>query len=203
MIINNIHFKKFLWFNKIGEKIVESTHDKDEISDSSTKEIAETHQIGELEVKGPSVFRTYLNQAELTRKAFTNDGWFKTGDTAQYLKELRAFKIVGRTSVDVIKSGGVKLSALEIEARLLEYKQVQDAAVFGVDDLKWGQLVVALLVVRDGFRFDLFLKWCRENMSRASVPKRVECVPFIERNQMGKIDKKSLIERYSKKQCTT
>lgn len=144
------------------------------------------------------MYREYLNQPELTRNSYTPDGWFKTGDTAQYLVEKRAFKIVGRTSVDVIKSGGFKLSALEIEGRILENDLIDDVCVFGVDDEEWGQVVMALVVVREGFRINEFVKWCQENMNKPSVPRLIECVSKIERNQMGKIDKKSLIAKYSK-----
>lgn len=159
--------------------------------------------IGELEVKGPGMFREYLNQPELTRNSYTPDGWFKTGDTAEYLADKRCFKIVGRTSVDVIKSGGFKLSALEIETRILENELVEDVAVLGMDDEKWGQVVMAVVVVKDGFRVDEFLEWSRQHMSAPSVPKFVECVNKIERNQMGKIDKKSLARRFSSKNSRT
>lgn len=89
------------------------------------------------------------------------------------------------------------MSALEIESRILEHELVQDAVVIGLDDEKWGQTVMALLVVKDGFDKDQFLSWCRETLNKPSVPKIIECVSHIERNQMGKVDKKSLVRKYS------
>ena len=60
-------------------------------------------------MSGPTVFKEYYNRKEATHKEFTHDGWFKTGDTAEYVSNEAAYKIVGRTSVDIIKSGGYKI----------------------------------------------------------------------------------------------
>ena len=70
------------------------------------------HQQGEILIKGPAVFKEYWNKPDATMRAFTADGWFKTGDIA--IKNVGNFKIIGRSSIDIIKSGGYKLSALEI-----------------------------------------------------------------------------------------
>jgi len=94
---------------------------------------------GELLISGPNVFQEYLNKPEATKKEFTEDGWFKTGDTAKV--ENGIFKILGRTSVDIIKSGGYKISALDVERILLTHQNIQDIAVVGVEDLTWGQKV--------------------------------------------------------------
>lgn len=152
---------------------------------------------GELEIKGQSLFRSYLNHPELIEQSITQDGWFKTGDTAQYMPSTRTYKIIGRTNVDIIKSGGFKLSALEIESCILQNKFVEDVVVFGLPDEIWGQKVVALLVVSNEFDLSSFLEWCKHAMSKQNVPKLIECVKKIERNQMGKVDKKSLIQKYS------
>lgn len=81
---------------------------------------------GDLFIRGPTVFQEYWNKPEETKKEFI-DGWFKTGDTAAYEKGY--FKILGRSSVDIIKTGGYKLSALEIESKLLEHPKILDVAV--------------------------------------------------------------------------
>lgn len=86
---------------------------------------------GDLYIRGPTVFQEYWNKPEDTRKEFV-DGWFKTGDTAGY--ENGYFKILGRSSVDIIKSGGYKLSALEIESKLLEHPKILDVAVVPVSN---------------------------------------------------------------------
>ncbi|XP_071065136.1 malonate--CoA ligase ACSF3, mitochondrial isoform X3 [Dasypus novemcinctus] len=103
---------------------------------------------GELLVRGPSVFREYWNKPEETKNAFTSDGWFKTGDTAVFRGG--RYWIRGRTSVDIIKSGGYKLSALEIERHLLAHPSIADVAVVGAPDLTWGQKVIAVVALRDG-----------------------------------------------------
>lgn len=93
---------------------------------------------GDLYIRGPTVFSEYWKRPEETQKEF-EDGWFKTGDTAGY--ENGYFKILGRSSVDIIKSGGYKLSALEIESKLLENPKIRDIAVVGLPDDTWGNKV--------------------------------------------------------------
>lgn len=94
---------------------------------------------GELLIKGPSVFEGYWNKPEATEKEFTKDGWFKTGDIAQYHNGY--YKILGRASADIIKSGGYKISALQIETELLAHPLIADCAVVGLSDPIWGQKV--------------------------------------------------------------
>lgn len=97
---------------------------------------------GDLLVKGPTVFRSYWNKPNATAKEFLPQGWFKTGDTAEYVDG--SYKILGRTSVDIIKTGGFKVSALEVETSLLGHESIQDVAVVGVPDVTWGQKVTLL-----------------------------------------------------------
>ena len=85
---------------------------------------------GEIQVKGDNVFLEYWNQPEATRLAFTPDGWFKTGDVA--VEEEGYYRILGRNSIDIIKSGGYKISALEIEEVLRTHPSIRDCAVVGV-----------------------------------------------------------------------
>ena len=99
---------------------------------------------GEIQVKGPTVFLEYWDRPEDTDAAFTSDGWFRTGDTA--VVEEGRYRILGRSSVDILKTGGEKVSALEIEDVLLGHEAISEAAVVGVDDPEWGQRVVAVLV---------------------------------------------------------
>lgn len=87
------------------------------------------------------MFREYWQRPEATRKEFTADGWFRTGDTARYSGDDGGWRILGRSSVDIIKSGGFKISALDVERRLLEHPDVKDVAVVGLPDLTWGQKV--------------------------------------------------------------
>ncbi|MEZ4703370.1 MAG: acyl-CoA synthetase, partial [Rhodothermales bacterium] len=99
---------------------------------------------GEIQVRGPSVFLEYWKRPEATAESF-EDGWFRTGDMA--VIEDGYYRIMGRLSVDIIKSGGYKLSALEIEAALLEHPDIRECAVVGVPDDTWGEAVSAAVVL--------------------------------------------------------
>ncbi|KAG0644665.1 hypothetical protein HOY80DRAFT_1019493 [Tuber brumale] len=160
-------------------------------------EITEAWQAGEIQIRGNNVFRGYWQGEEATKKEFTEDGWFKTGDVAAR-DERGAYYIKGRTSVDIIKSGGEKISALEVERELLELPQVAEAAVVGLEDESWGQRVAAVLVLTPQGKseeFDL-VKMRAEMKKRAAeykVPKEVKILEAIPRNQMGKVNKKELV----------
>lgn len=147
---------------------------------------------GQLYVKGHSVFREYWQKPEETKSEF-EDGWFKTGDTAEYSDG--TIKLLGRTSVDIIKSGGFKLSALEIETALHEHPDITDVAVIGLPDETWGSRVVAILSVKDAETFSIphLLVWLEQKLPKQAIPKEVKLVPEISRNAMGKINKKELI----------
>ena len=102
---------------------------------------------GEIEVRGPNVFAEYWGKPEATREAF-RDGWFRTGDTA--VVENGVYRILGRTNIDILKTGGHKVSALEIEETLREHPAIVECAVVGVPDEEWGERVAAALVLQDG-----------------------------------------------------
>ncbi|KAI0244153.1 hypothetical protein L0F63_000915 [Massospora cicadina] len=104
-------------------------------------------QPGELQIRGPSLFKEYWNRPEATKEAFTEDGWFKTGDTAIRTSD-GFFKILGRSSVDILKTNGYKVSALEVEKEILAHPEVLECAVVGVPDPQYGEKVTALLVSR-------------------------------------------------------
>ncbi|KAM6223832.1 malonate--CoA ligase ACSF3, mitochondrial [Rhynchocyon petersi] len=151
---------------------------------------------GELLVRGPSVFREYWGKPEETKKAFTWDGWFKTGDTVVF-KDGR-YWIRGRTSVDIIKSGGYKLSALEIERHLLAHSSITDVAVIGVPDMTWGQRITAVVTLRDGHTLSLqeLREWARGVLAPYAVPSELLLVEEIPRNPMGKVNKKELVRQF-------
>jgi len=150
---------------------------------------------GELLISGPNVFQEYLNKPEATKKEFTEDGWFKTGDTAKV--ENGIFKILGRTSVDIIKSGGYKISALDVERILLTHQNIQDIAVVGVEDLTWGQKVAAVVVLADescSLSLQELRSWCSDKMAKYWIPTELRTLPEMPRNVMGKVNKKELIK---------
>eukprot|EP00058_Branchiostoma_floridae_P008654 XP_002594142.1 hypothetical protein BRAFLDRAFT_73563 [Branchiostoma floridae] len=153
-------------------------------------------QEGELLVKGPGVFKQYWNRPDATTEAFTPDGWFKTGDTA-VLRD-GYFSIMGRTSVDIIKSGGYKISALDVERHLLAHDGIADCAVVGVTDLTWGQRVAAIVVLRKGASLSLaeLKNWGKNRMPSYLIPTEIKIVPVLPRNAMGKVNKKELLKEF-------
>ncbi|XP_012706234.2 malonate--CoA ligase ACSF3, mitochondrial [Fundulus heteroclitus] len=151
---------------------------------------------GELLVRGPSVFKEYWNRPEETRDAFTEDGWFKTGDTAVYKDGV--YWILGRSSVDIIKSGGYKISALEVERHLLAHPDIIDVAVIGAPDATWGQKVTAVVQLRKNQEMTLpeLKTWAREHMAPYIIPTGLVLVEEMPRNQMGKVNKKDLLRHF-------
>jgi malonyl-CoA/methylmalonyl-CoA synthetase len=149
---------------------------------------------GEIWIQGPSVFKGYDENPDATREAFTG-GWFKSGDTATWLEGGYA-KILGRTSVDILKSGGYKLSALEIEETLREHDGVADVAVVGLPDETWGEVAVAAVIARAGRAADVaeapLRAWAKERLAAYKVPKRVLVLDELPRNPVGKVVKPEL-----------
>jgi len=150
--------------------------------------VAGEHAPGEIHVRGPAVFREYWNDPLATRDAFA-DGWFRTGDVA--LVERGYYRILGRQSVDIIKTGGYKLSALEIESVLLDHPAIRECAVVGLHDETWGEVVAAAIVLKEGAPFDLeaLRGWGAERLSRYKLPRRLKVVSGLPRNAMGKVTK--------------
>ncbi len=147
---------------------------------------------GELWVRGPCVFEGYFGNPEATRKAFT-DGWFRTGDVA--VLDQGSYRILGRHGVDIIKSGGYKISALEVEAVLRDHPTVSEVAVVGLDDPVWGQRVAAAVVLQCGERLtiDDLQAWGRERLAKYKLPTRLAVVHELPRNAMGKVQKPAVV----------
>jgi malonyl-CoA/methylmalonyl-CoA synthetase len=143
---------------------------------------------GAIEVRGANVFAEYWGQPEATREAF-RDGWFRTGDTA--VVENGVYRVLGRTDIDILKTGGHKVSALEIEETLREHPAVLECAVVGVPDDEWGERVAAALVIRNGEAPDLeqLRAWAKERMAVHKVPSRFRVLDALPRNAMGKVTK--------------
>jgi malonyl-CoA/methylmalonyl-CoA synthetase len=146
---------------------------------------------GEIEVRGPSVFTEYWAKPEATRDAF-RDGWFRTGDTA--VVENGVYRILGRTNIDILKTGGHKVSALEIEETLREHPAVAECAVVGVPDLEWGERVAAAVVLNDGGALDLpsLRAWAKEFLAAHKLPSRLLVLDALPRNAMGKVTKPAI-----------
>ncbi|MFM7603706.1 MAG: acyl-CoA synthetase, partial [Prosthecobacter sp.] len=149
--------------------------------------ITDENEPGEIQVRGPMVFQAYWNRPAATAEAF-EDGWFRTGDMA--VLEAGYYRIMGRLSVDIIKSGGYKLSALEIEAALLEHPLIAECAVIGLPDDTWGESVSAAVVLKKG-QLDLISlrEWCKGRLSVYKIPQCLKVVSELPRNAMGKVTK--------------
>jgi malonyl-CoA/methylmalonyl-CoA synthetase len=156
---------------------------------------------GELWIAGPSVFSGYHGRAEATRDAFVDhqgQRWFRTGDTVA--READGYlRILGRTSVDILKSGGYKLSALEIEETLREHEAVAEVAVVGVPDPLWGDRVVACVIARAGREDECSEErlrgFAKERLASYKVPKQVVVMTDLPRNAVGKVIKPELVKK--------
>lgn len=146
---------------------------------------------GEIQVRGPNVFLEYWERPEDTSEAFTDDRWFRTGDTA--VIEDGRYRILGRSSVDILKTGGEKVSALEIEEVLLGHDEVNEVAVVGVDDAEWGQRVVAVVVADNPVEPDELRQWVGERLAAHKVPKDIHFTDSLPRNALGKTMKPEVV----------
>ena len=146
--------------------------------------------IGQLQIKSPTNFSGYLNRPDATAEAFDAEGWFRTGDVA-VIDADGMHRIVGRESVDLIKSGGYRIGAGEIETVLLGHPGVQEAAVIGMPDADLGQRIVAYVVgSADG---DELIDYVAQELSVHKRPREVRIVDALPRNAMGKVLKKQLL----------
>ncbi|MHA8080030.1 acyl-CoA synthetase [Aquirufa regiilacus] len=147
---------------------------------------------GEIQIKGKTVFKEYWNKPESTAESFTEDGWFKTGDIAA-IDEIGGYRILGRNSVDIIKSGGYKISALEIEEVLRQYPGIADCSVVGLPNDEWGELVAAAIVIKAEVDQKALNTWMREQMPAYKTPRKYTVLPKLPRNAMGKVTKKDVV----------
>ena len=150
--------------------------------------------IGRLQVRGSMLFTGYLNKPEATAAAWTDDGWFMTGDVAT--RDAEGFhRIVGRESVDLIKSGGYRIGAGEVETALLAHPSVREVAVVGQADADLGQRVVAYVVTDEENQkplADHLIDFVAHTLSHHKRPREVVFLDELPRNAMGKVQKKLL-----------
>ncbi|MEU9169128.1 acyl-CoA synthetase [Streptomyces sp. NPDC048420] len=150
--------------------------------------------VGEIQVRGPNLFTEYLNRPDATAAAFTADGWFRTGDMA--VRDPDGYvRVVGRKATDLIKSGGYKIGAGEIENALLEHPGVREAAVTGEPDPDLGERIVAWVVPADPQSPPLLAELADHVARRLAPHKRprvVHHLAALPRNDMGKIMKRAL-----------
>ena len=150
---------------------------------------------GEVEVRGPAVFLEYWKRPDETRSAF-RDGWFRTGDMA--VVEHGSYRLLGRTAVDIIKTGGFKVSALEIEEVLREHPAIAECAVVGLADPEWGERVATAAEVAIGktLSLDALQEWAKARLAPYKVPRALVTVNALPRNAMGKVVKPEVAELF-------
>jgi malonyl-CoA/methylmalonyl-CoA synthetase len=162
--------------------------------DGALIEVSDDETIGEVAVRGPNLFTGYLNQADATAEAM-RDGWFFTGDLATRAPD-GYLRIMGRRATDLIKTGGYKVGAGEVEAALLRHEAVAQAAVVGDPDKDLGERIVAFVVLREGASVTPTM--LSDHVAALLTPhKRPRDVVFIEElpsNEMGKVQK-TLLKR--------
>jgi acyl-CoA synthetase (AMP-forming)/AMP-acid ligase II len=153
--------------------------------------------VGEMVVRGDQVSAGYWNDPDATADAFT-DGWFHTGDLVRQDDE--GFVYIVDRKKDLIISGGENVASLMVEQALYRNPAVAEAAAIGVRDDTWGEVVCAVVVLRDGAVADAsdIVASCREHLGGFQVPRRVEFVDALPKNVTGKILKRELRERFSK-----
>lgn len=162
---------------------------------------------GELGVRGDQLFAGYWQKPDATRAAFDRDGYFLTGDTAQLENEeeeenskggANYYKLLGRTSVDIIKHGGYKISALEIESVLLDHPRISECAVVGLPDEEYGEVIAVIAALKnekqngDELILQGLIDWARDRLPSYQLPGVLQIVPQLPRNAMGKVNKKTL-----------
>lgn len=162
-----------------------------------------TTGVGELCIRSPSLFKEYWKRPEVTAESFIDGGFFKTGDTVT-VDEDGYFIILGRTNADIMKVGGYKLSALEIEAVLLEHETVLECAVLGLPDEAYGEVICAIIVPKEDAKkraeqdlkpvitLEALTSWSKDKLAPYKIPTRLYLWDSLPRNAMGKVNKKEL-----------
>lgn len=159
-------------------------------------QIVEAGTQGEIQVQGPNVFKEYWGKPEATADTFTSDGWFKTGDIAVF--EKGAYRILGRNSVDIIKSGGYKISALEIEEVLRKHPKIKECGVVGLPDEEWGEIIGASLILGGNeIKLDELKLWLKDKLPGYKMPRKYIFQDDLPRNVMGKVTKNELKKMFT------
>lgn len=158
--------------------------------------LADQRGPGELQIKGPTVFKGYWNQPELTAQVLDSEGWLHTGDIIRLDDDGFAY-FMGR-SKDMVKTGGENVAAIEVENCLAGHPDIREAAVFGLPHEYWGEELVAAVVAVDGRQPDVeeLRERCRSLLSGFKVPKRIFVVDALPQSSSGKVQKFVLKQRY-------
>ena len=151
-------------------------------------------EVGRIKIRGATLFSGYWPNGGGGPAA---DGWFVTGDAATI--DAGGFhKIVGRSSIDIIKSGGFKVGAGEVESALLSHPEVVEVAVIGVPHEKWGETIMALVVLAEGEQVteEELIRWCKDKAAGYKAPTSIEFRDQLARTATGKLQKFKLRQPY-------
>ncbi|WP_433554041.1 acyl-CoA synthetase [Micromonospora zamorensis] len=162
------------------------------VDDTGAPVPADGQTFGALQIRGATLFDGYLHLPDKTAETFTADGWFRTGDVAT-VSEAGEYRIVGRASADIIKSGGYRIGAGEIEDCLLTHPQVREVAVVGAPHDDLGQEVVAFIVGEQSLATRTLVNYVEKRLARHKRPRRVHLVESLPRNALGKVQKTTLL----------
>ncbi len=154
-------------------------------------------ELGELAARGPQVMMGYWQNEEETKKSITSDGWLLTGDLG-FVSEDGVY-IIGRKK-ETINSGGYKIWPSEVEHVLMENQHVSEAAVIGVKDEHFGEIVKAFVVLKSDENEAALAKFCKERLSSYKVPKRFEFRNSLPKSSVGKLLRRSLEKEEEEKQ---
>lgn len=158
---------------------------------------------GELLVKSPSVFSQYWNKPQHSLNAFNQSGWFKTGDVVRMHVDNYECQMIGRASVDIIKTGGYKVSAVHIECIIAESDLVSQCAVVGVSDSTLGQRIVCAVIpnhhvhhMDESKLCHRLLHWLEHRLPKYMTPREFRVVTHFPRNALGKVQKQLIIRHW-------
>ncbi len=151
-----------------------------------------TGEVGEMAVRTPMLFEGYWNRPEDTAKCF-RDGWLMTGDLMR--KDEDGYCYLSGRSMDMIKSGGINVYPAEVESVLVSHEKIREAAVIGLPDREWGEIVIACVVRNGDCTEGEILEFCRAGLAPHKRPKSISFVDELPRNAIGKIVKKELKRR--------
>ena len=152
---------------------------------------ADDSGLGEVQLRGETLFDGYLNRDDATVAAYTRDGWFRTGDLGRY-DDASGLRLLGRLATDLIKTGGYKVGAGEVEDALLGHPSVAEAAVVARPDDDLGERIVAYVVTTDAVSADELMQHVATQLAPHKRPREVRFVDLLPRNPMGKIQKSLL-----------
>ncbi len=159
---------------------------------SETEDVIPIGDIGDVQLRGPNIFKGYWKQPDKTAASFSADGWFRTGDLG-YIEADGYLTLCGR-SKDLIISGGLNIYPPEVERVIMEHPAVNACAVIGCPDAEWGERVTAVIVLHqtESVTGDELMRFCREKLAPYKSPKSIVFREDLPRNAMGKVQKAEL-----------